>query len=336
MPTIRAGSRIIALWPEGLKSDLNHTKPAFDLIDPEWVSSAPSILRDLHNKIQSIKADKMLSEIGKQENIQAVTRSAMNRLKSKGDSVKRQEQQLRELAESAVNIPTPGQNDTLIDIAMAGLLRQQMGDLKADGKATTLRMQSDLDSLSDRAKLAVLRLPVELSGINVEMQEHVRSSFVPPATARVMQETFQAIDTARQGVQAVLEEMISLSSFPNHEAAEIMGDTWNARAVPPGRQKSDLDSFKPARVKNLEEAQAAATTQAEQEVQSWAMSEGLAGREVSEVQKQAKKDELIQLGLQMRGIDKVWKASDKLGDANTPEDKQAIIQARLNAQKATV
>lgn len=334
MPHIRAGSRIIALWPDNLKTDLGHTKPAFDLIDPEWVTSAPNILRDLHNRIKSIKEDKLLSPIGQKQNIEAATRSAMNRLKGKADSVKRQEQQLREQAKTAVEIPSANQNDTLIDIAMASLLRQQVAEMKAQNKATTHGMQQELDSLSERAKLAVLRLPSELCGLNGEMQEYVRSSFVPPATAQQMRETYQAVELARNGVQAVLEEMISMGSFPTSDAAEIMGESWNARTTSPAQGNTDMDTFKPARVKTLEDAQSRAAAQAEQEVSSWVLSEGLAGRQVSEAEKQAKTSELTRLGMQIQGIDKVWSPADMLSEAKSSEDRQAIIQARLDAQKA--
>lgn len=244
--SIRIGNRIVGFWPENIDSSKPEFKEIFDLIDINWVTSAPSILRDLNDKVSAIRADVKLSELGKREAILQAGRAALNRLKAKTAKVDRLQEELVEGMQSAIQTPTASMNDTMIDLAMAAYLREQVTAWKNGEFAGPTAIADRLQDMSERARLAVIRVPAELSGIDTHIQDVVRSTFMDPAIAKHMEDTSYAIGVARDVVQTTLQEMVTLAQIPANEVREAIGTGWDSSGVSPIRRPADL-SLMPSR-----------------------------------------------------------------------------------------
>lgn len=327
--SIRIGNRIAGFWPENIDPKKPGFKEIFDLIDVDWVTSAPNILRDLNDKVTAIRADVKLSELGKREAILQAGRTALNRLKTKTTKVDRLQEDLVEGMQSAIKTPTPSMNDTMIDLAMAAYLREQVTTWKNGEFAGPTAIADRLQDMSERARLAVIRVPAELSGIDAHIQDVVRSTFVDPAIAKHLEDTSYAISVARDVVQATLKEMVSLADIPAGEVRETIGTGWDSSGVQPGRKPADLNLMPPRKA----DAAAMAAQRAEEDVAAWATDEQAAGRQVTDGQRQAKYEQLsAQYAAEVPQL-RTFSGRESLNEGRTTEERQAIIAARLKAEE---
>lgn len=324
---IRIGSRLAGIWPDNIDPQKSEFKDIFEVIDPEWVTSAPNILRDLAERVTAIRADAKLSDIGKRQAIQEASRSALNRLKTKTAKVDRLQDALIDGMETAIKVPTPSLNDTMIDLAMAAYLRDQVKSWQGEDFAGPDRIASRLQSLSERARLAVIRVPAELSGVDVHIQDTVRTTFVDPAVAKHLEDKSYAIDVARKVVQVVLDEIVTLSKLPQSEVQEVIGQGWDTSGVTFSRKPADLSLMPNPRGDRA----ALAAQRASDDAGTWAEGERQAGREVTEEQQLAKRDQLAQQYLVDMPAPRELTGRENLKDAKNEDERRAIIRARLAA-----
>ena len=250
---IRIGSRLAGFWPDDIDPAKAEFKEIYEVIDHEWVTSAPNILRDLVERASAIRADAKLSEIGKREAMEQASRSAFNRIKTKTAKIDRLQEELISGMEEAIKAPSATLNDTMIDLAMAAYLRDQVKEWKSADFAGPERITAQLQDLSERARLAVIRVPAELSGIDAHIQNSVRATFVDPALAKHLEDKSYAIEVARDVVQVVLDEMVTLSKLPQAEVRAAVGSGWNVSGVPLGRAPSDLSLMPTRKVSEQQE-----------------------------------------------------------------------------------
>lgn len=328
---IRIGNRIAGIWPDNIDPTKAEFKDIFELIDLEWVTSAPNILGDLSEKVSAIRADANLSEIGKREAIEQAGRSALNRIKSKTAKVDRLQQELVDGMESAIKTPTASLNDTMIDLALAAYLRDQVKAWQDGEHAGPERIASRLQGLSERARLAVIRVPPELSGIDTHTQTAVRTTFVDPAVAKHLEDTSYAVDVARQVVQVTLEETITLAQIPQAAVREAVGQGWDTAGVSPGRKSTDLNLMPSRKVDPISKA----GQRADEDSAVWAEQERAAGRSVTDEQRQAKREQLAQQYVAEMTPDRTFTGREHMKEARTPQERQAIIAARLSAEEKT-
>jgi hypothetical protein len=233
---VRSDGDILTLWPKDLDS-LAHWN-AFSLIDPERVSSATGILNALRATEARLAADTELSDHGKQVRLESAASSAFHNLGRLAKDVRALEAKYEADTAASISIPKADVNDTLFDIELARQAR-------SEGKIPTL-----LEMSSERMRLALVRAPVELSGIAPEIRERLRGSFVDHDTALQLEERSKAIAAARVGVQRAIELTARNSDMTVKQMQAIVGDGWNVMSIRmpgEGRLSSPLSSARVVR-----------------------------------------------------------------------------------------
>ena len=211
--TIRSNGKIVAFWPAGVPTDSPHTRAIFGLIDPSRISSATSILNGFHAARDNASGDKNLSAQGIRERVGKAALNALANIAPRAADVRRQRAEYEALARQSVVIPKADMADTLFDIE---LVRQ----VKAEGKIPSI-----LDMSSERLKLAIVRAPVELSGVSSDVRERLRGSFVSPDLALDLQQRSAAIEAAHEGVQNAITAVAgAVTDMTPIEKRALIGD----------------------------------------------------------------------------------------------------------------
>ena len=212
---MRSGSNIVAIWPRDLPNQADHTSEAFKLVDPESLTSAVGIARRFNEAKDAANADKTLSDIGKRERISEAAMNALVNLRTKADTVRRLEAEYQQLAAEAVQIPEPSMADVMHDMEIARMAR-------ADSKTAPA-----IELSSERTRLALVRVPVEISGIKPETRERLRGSFISPEIALQLEQRTAAIGTARGGVQRAIQLVSGHSSLGQAQKKAIVGEGFD-------------------------------------------------------------------------------------------------------------
>ena len=208
---LRSGSNILTTWPHNLPNDREHTQPAYQVIDPERITSAVGIMRSFEQKRQAAAADVTLSDEGKRQRTADAASNALANLRGMADKVRSLEAEYQELAANAVQIPEASAADAMHDMEIARMAR-------SDAKTPTA-----LELTSQRTRLALVRVPVEISGIKPETLERLRGSFVSPETALELEQRTAAIRAAREGVQRAIKLVSGLSDFGIAQKRAMVG-----------------------------------------------------------------------------------------------------------------
>lgn len=212
--SLNINGRIVALWPSSVPRDASHTLEAFQQVDDERMSSATGVLKRFLAKVDEVEADKELSQVGKTARIKEAAASALSNLQKPASIVTRLENEARKRAEMAVVIPKPDMNDTLIDLALAA-------QVKAEGKAPSL-----LEHGSERMRIALARMPEELSGLKPADRARMRGSLIDPHLAQELGQTTAAIESARETVQRAIDIVAPRLDMRPSDKAAMVGTGW--------------------------------------------------------------------------------------------------------------
>ncbi|MDR6857233.1 hypothetical protein [Variovorax guangxiensis] len=216
---INVNGQILALWPRGLPRDAAHTLEAFQQIDDERVSSATGVLRRFWSTVDEVHANKELSEVGKKARIAEAAGSALSNLKKPAEIVTRLEANLRTRAATAVVLPKPDVNDTMVDLALAALVKSQ-------DKVPTLLVNS-----SERVRVAIARMPEELTGLKPADRARIRGSLIDPNLAQELGQTTAAVEAARYAVQNAIDAVAPSVDMAPSDKAAIVGPGWRIQGV---------------------------------------------------------------------------------------------------------
>lgn len=192
---------------------------ALQAIDPERVSSIPSMLTSYLGKIGSIRQDRELSDEGKKTRIQSAASSQLGNIATLAKSIAALEAQHRADRDSAVPLPKAEVADALIDLALVQQIRQANP------------IPSKLVNMSERARLALARMPLELSGLTPDVQAKVHGSLMSPEKAAQLQEEAQALNSARAVVQSAIEELAPDAKWSPRELVDNFGTAWKLPGV---------------------------------------------------------------------------------------------------------
>lgn len=195
-----------------------------NVIDGERVSSIPSILKALGGKRQAVLTDKELSDLGKSGRLKDLARSHLGNISSLAKKVVTLERQHREARAAAVPIPKADAADVLMDLALAQHVRS--ANLKP----------SELVSMGERARLAIARCPLELTGLTPEVHARVHGSLMDPRKAAQFAEEAQALDVARAVVQESIREVVPDAQWQAPELIEAFGADWEI----PGMAQTEI------------------------------------------------------------------------------------------------
>lgn len=212
---------VLAYWPIDLEptaSDL--TARAYALVATDRTSSAPGLLALAQRDRAAVERDADLSAKGKAGKIAAIARSRLANLAPLASSVQKLRAEYLAREQEALRLPEPSSNDLQIDLALARHVRE-VGE-----GAVRLRLLG-----SERTKLAVARLPPELSGLNPAEHDKVRHSLVPASVAQQLDDEARALMSAREAVQKALDHLVDFApdDISHRELVELFGDGWKLR-----------------------------------------------------------------------------------------------------------
>jgi hypothetical protein len=187
---------------------------ALNFIDGARANSIPSVLTALGGKRQAVMNDKDLSDVGKRGRVKEIASSHLGNVASMAKKLAAMEKQLREQRTAAVPIPKADAADVLMDLALAQHIKS------ANFKP------SELVSMGERARLAVARCPLELTGLTPEVHARVHGSLMDPRKATQFAEEAQSLDAARTVVQAAINEVGPEAGWQASELIEAFGADW--------------------------------------------------------------------------------------------------------------
>ncbi len=190
------------------------SRAALAAIDPERVSSAVGVVAEFSRTVEQINRDRDLSEHGKRDRIKAAASARLSNIARTAREVAALERKHAEARRTAVKLEKPDAAETLIDLALAQHVR------------AAEPIPSALVAMSERLRVAVARLPVELSGITVETQARVVGSLVSPTLAAQFAEESEVLEAARTVVQGTIDDVAPLAGWGAGELVEAFGDAW--------------------------------------------------------------------------------------------------------------
>jgi hypothetical protein len=213
MQNVFHNGKMIAPWPAHLSKTSGDTKKLFEIIDPEVAFSIGWTLSSFDGEVKTALADKLLSPLGQKQAQQNAANRAVKRLALRAKDLLRAVDDLRERHTNAVEVPTPSANDTMIDIALAQMLREQ-------GAKTPLSAMK-LRNSSERMRHALLRMPVELTGISQDLQDQIRLTFIAPSVELNFTQVKEAIGITQYALNKAAAEVVT--HLPNR-GADVTGE----------------------------------------------------------------------------------------------------------------
>lgn len=190
------------------------SRAALAAIDPERVSSAVGVVGEFGRTVEQINHDRDLSEHGKRDRIKAAASSRLANLARTAREVAELERKHSEARRTAVKLEKPDAADMLLDLELARHVR------------AAEPIPTKLVGMSERIRVAVARLPVELSGITPEVQARVVGSLVSPSLAAQFAEESAVLEAARTVVQGTIDDVAPLAGWGAGELVEAFGDDW--------------------------------------------------------------------------------------------------------------
>lgn len=182
--------------------------------DASRVSSVPGIVQAFTEKRAAIVADKDLSDSGKQARIRAAAGNALANIGAGAKAIAALEREHAQARASAVRLEKPDAAEMMLDLAIAAHIRE------------TAPIPSVLERQSERVRVALARVPSELSGIKPEVQARVLGSLVDAETAAQLAEEVQALEIARQVTQAGIDDLASEAQLQPRELVQAFGTDW--------------------------------------------------------------------------------------------------------------
>lgn len=199
-------------------TDSPRTDLALQLIDVERVSSVPSLVHAFDQKRESISIDRNLSQHGKQEQIRAAANSVLGNIATLAKRLTDLESDY-ERDRATVPLPKPDAADMLLDLELARHIR------------ASEPIPSRLVEMSERVRLAVARVPVELSGISVATQARVHGSLMSQQKAAQLSSEAHALEAARNVTQAAISELAPQANWLATELVRHFGTKWRLPGV---------------------------------------------------------------------------------------------------------
>lgn len=184
------------------------------LTDPEAVSSLPGIANAYNMRTAQIHSDRELSDVGKRERMKSVADGAAGHVGKLAKRVAELEAQHRTTRANAVQLPKADAADVLLDIELAKFIRESEP------------IPSKLTAMSERVRIAMARLPVEITGLTTEVQASVLGSLVSPELAVQFAEEEQALSAARSVVQSAINEVAPVAELSPRDMVQTFGTRW--------------------------------------------------------------------------------------------------------------
>jgi hypothetical protein len=188
-------------------------------IDSERVSSLPSIVESFAKQVENISSDRDLSESGKRSRIEAAASSRLGSIAGAAREIAALEREHATAKSSAVQLGRADAADMLLDLKLAEFVQSR-------NPIPTVLVQ-----MSERIRVAVARLPAELSGITPEVQARVVGSLISNEMAARFEEEAEVLSAARAVVQAGIDELATAAGWSPRELVQHFGTSWKLPGV---------------------------------------------------------------------------------------------------------
>lgn len=192
---------------------------ALTVINNDLVGSIPGALKYFEGRRTAIKADIDLSENGKNSQIRSAAVSTMSNLSGLAKRIVGLEELHNETKKNAIKIEKADVPEVLVDLEL----------LKHIKSADMIPMK--LMQLPERLRVALVRNPVELSGIKPEVQDRILGSLISPDMAVQLSEEAEALESARLLMQTSINELAPISGLTPREMVEHFGNSWQLPGV---------------------------------------------------------------------------------------------------------
>jgi hypothetical protein len=194
---------------------------AWKLIDEDESARAslPALVRAFRQRRAIIDANKRLSLIGRREELTGFAKSQLGNVATAAHRIAQLEAELAADRATAVPLPKADASETLIDLALAAHIR-------AAEPIPSRLMQS-----SERVRLALARVPPELSGIVPSVQAQVHGSLMSPARAVQFAVESEALGAAREVTQAAISEIAAHAEWTPAELVQHFGASWRLPGI---------------------------------------------------------------------------------------------------------
>lgn len=189
-------------------------------LDEERASSAPGIMRLFLETADAARSDDKLSALGQREKVQSAARSRLGNVGAIAKEISKLEHEHEAAQKKAVQIPEADAAQMLLDLEIAKHVRGL--DL----------VPTQMERLPERLRVALVRLPAELTGITVDTQARIAGSLVSPDVAVQLGEEAEALQYARRVVQLAINELGAHAGVLSaREALQTFGPGWEVPGV---------------------------------------------------------------------------------------------------------
>ncbi|KWT83881.1 MULTISPECIES: hypothetical protein [unclassified Variovorax] len=212
-------SRAIAHSNELTASTSMRVAEALAMLDHERITSVPGLMKSRDERAGVVMGDRDLSDEGKQSRVKGIASGTMGHLASLAKKIVEMEAEYRKDAASAVPLPEASPADVMIDLAIAAYVKQ------ANPKPF------QMEGMSERVRLAIARTPPELAGIEPAVQARVLGSLMDPAKAVQLGDEKQALEMARNVVQAAIHDLSPDAQETPREMVRMFGTGWKLPGV---------------------------------------------------------------------------------------------------------
>jgi hypothetical protein len=202
-----------------IKASSPRAVTALAWMDRGRARSVPAIMAGFEGKAGAIASDARLSAAGKQADTQAAAAAALVNIGEIAKDLAGLEKELLDERQNVAPLPKPEPSDTLIDLALAA---QVMA-----GKPT----QTALSMASARMRLAVARLPEELTGITPEVRAAIHGSLIDPAVSARFGEETEALHVCRELAQSAVNELQPVAKLSPRELVQAFGSSFRLPGV---------------------------------------------------------------------------------------------------------
>lgn len=212
-------SRALADSGELTTSTSMRVAQALAMLDQDRITSVPGLMKARDDRAGVVIGDRDLSDEGKRSRVKAIASSTLGNLASLAKKIVELEAEYQKDAATAVPLPEASPADVLIDLALASYVKQ------------VNPIPTKLENMSERVRLAIARTPPELAGIEPAVQARVLGSLMSPDKAVQLGDEKQALQLARNVVQAAIHDLSADAQEAPREMVRMFGTDWKLPGV---------------------------------------------------------------------------------------------------------
>lgn len=219
--SVRVAGKLVSFWPEHIVPAYGSAtvKAAWEIADPERISSAVGIVNAYLQAAQEVNNDATLSDHGKTERRRELAKNRLYQLKPLAERVTSLEAQHKRALTDMVQVKPADAAEAIIDIELAKAYREQAP------------IPTVLERWSERARQALVRLPTELTGMDDALRERIALTLADTTKAASAADDGEALRIARRAVQQAILTLQETAQATAGELVHWFGQGWKLPGV---------------------------------------------------------------------------------------------------------